>query len=78
MVLVTLKILNLRTVNYNLRGSGTKLEKNSFYSKWHLNSFVSIASHIWNTLPCNAIISGDVNTFRSIIDKLNLEPFIYR
>ena len=41
----------LRTVNYNLGGSGTKLEQNSFYSKWHLNFFASIASHLWSTLP---------------------------
>ena len=30
-----------RTVNYNLRGSGTKLEQSSFYNKWRLNSFAS-------------------------------------
>ena len=51
---------------------------NFFNSKWHLNSFASIASHLWNTLPSNARIAGNVNTFRSIIDKFNLVPFIYR
>ena len=68
----------LRTVNYNLRGSGSKLEQSSFHSKWRLNSFASIASHLWNTLPSNVRIAGNVTTFRDMIDKLNLVSFIYR
>ena len=52
-----------RTVNYNLRGSGGKLDKSSFHIKWHLNSFASIASRIWNTLPNNVRIAGNVTTY---------------
>ena len=36
LVIVTLNFFKLRTVNYNLRGSGTKLQQNIFNSKWHL------------------------------------------
>ena len=61
-------------VNYHLKD--IKHEKNSFKGKC-LNSFASIASHLWNTSPCNARIAGNVNTFRGVTDKLNLVPFIY-
>ena len=75
MVPVTRKI-SLHFVQSIIILETLSMRKNSFQSKC-LNSFTSIASHLWNTLPCNARIAGNVNTFRVVIDKLNLVPFIY-
>ena len=78
MVLVTLKISFIFVQStIIIEAQALSLGKNSFISKWRLNSFASIASHLWNTLPCTARIAGNVNTFRNIIDRLNLVPFIY-
>lgn len=67
-----------RETKYNLRGSGTKLEQYSFNSNWRLNSFMSIASHLWNNLPSSARYTNDIKTFKNIIRKIELDPFIYR
>ena len=43
--------LKLRTVSYNLRGSGTKLEQLPFKTKWLKNSYSLIISRLWKSLP---------------------------
>ena len=47
----------LRTVNYNLSDLETQTLSLSkillIASRPYINSFASIANHLWNTLPCN-------------------------
>ena len=41
----------LRTVSYNLRDSGKKLEQLPFKTKWLKNSYSLIISRLWKSLP---------------------------
>ena len=45
------QFFKLRTVRYNLRGSGTKLEQLPFKTKWFKNSISLIITRLWNSLP---------------------------
>ena len=67
----------VRLAQYNLRGSGSKLEQPSFNSTWGKNSFCSITSRLWNHLPDTACNADNIKHFIKILNETDLDMDIY-
>ena len=79
MVLVTLNIsLNSVQSIIILEAQALSLSKIFLIASGALIPFHSLAATYGILFHAVARIAGNVNTFRSIIDKLNLVPFTYR
>ena len=60
-------IFNLKLVEYNLRGSGTRLEMPRFNLEWRHKLFSYKASALWNKLPVRVRESKDLATFKRLL-----------
>ena len=61
------EFFDIKNVEYNLRGVGTRLEQPSFNLEWLHRSFTYLASRLWNNVPPSIRESKDLNCFKSAL-----------
>ena len=63
------ELFKLKTVNYNLRGSGTLLEMPRFNLEFCHRSFRYLGAQLWNTLPTKIREAEDFPSFKLLLRK---------